>query len=229
MDRANAAEWLLRGVLEQTKAAALVGDQLESRPHAGLLSFWASIFWLLILFSRRNIFGFFAFFVGALFSVFPYEFLRRDIAGYGFSQPGSVFTASLQLSGICMLLWGTVALSLVRFGVRNLLTGISCFAALLGTAVTCCFWLPYGRVGSMVAVAFFVSCGATYSPSRPAMGTLLCSVGAAWSAAYLLALISTDPHSVWGLWQGLMVLFLVPLLESIIPGRMYSSSLRKTA
>ena len=215
MDRESAAEWLLRRVVDAERAGELVGDQIESRPGAGMLSFWLSIGWLVWVFSWRTVVGIAVSPVAGIFVAFgSFVLLSGQVGRLGYSQPSAAFFVEQYYLGISILLWMSTAYSLVRFGVRNALTTISFLASVLGTVACCCFWLPYGKFALTAGAIALLLLSLSNARRRRALCILLCSVTGMWVTAYSLSRGFPYPHSVFGKWQFLLAVFLVPIVEA---------------
>ena len=215
MDRGNAAEWLLRRVVDAERAGELVGDQIESRPGAGMLRFWLSIGWLVWVFSWRTVVGMVVSPVaGVLLATGSFHMLSGQVGRLGYSQPSAAFFVEQYYLGISILLWMATAYSLVGFGVRNVLTLLSFLAALLGTAACCLFWLPYGKFACTAGAIGLLLLSLSDVKRRRALCILLCSVTGMWVTAYSLSRVFPYPNSVFGRWQFLLAVFLVPLVEA---------------
>lgn len=217
MDKANIAEWLLRRVVDDVRASELVGDQLEAHPSAGRWRFWISMTRLLLIFSWRTLIGVAAFPVAGSFVAFAFFF-------FGSSQPvdivglpaTTVFHAKNYLFGISVLLWGSTVFSLVRFGWRSKLTLVGLIVSTLCSVSLSFFWrwIP-AMVLTILWVAFIAFC-VSNAKWRRALGILCSATLVAWLTAFILSNFPRDPHSVFGKWQGLAALFLVPIVESSI-------------
>jgi hypothetical protein len=215
MDKGNAAEWLLRRVVDPVRASELVGDQLEAHPAAGRLRFWISIAQLFLVFSWRTIIGVAASPVVGLFLALAFfllgDFHARDTAGL---PELTVLHVRLYLLGVSILLWAASVFSLVRLGWRNTLTGVGLIASLLWSTSLTFFWQwTPAVVLTILWVGFIVFCVSS-TKRRRALGILCSAVVAAWLIAFALSTFFRDPYSVFGKWQGLTALFLVPIVES---------------
>ena len=216
MDRANAAEWLLRQVTDPVRASELVGDQLEAYPAAGQLSFWLSIAKLLLAFSWRTIIGTAVSPVGGIIlAITSFSIVKSRLAGtQGFLSETTVFHVLNYFLGISMLLWATTVFTFVRFGWRSTLTSGGLMASILWSASFCFFRSPIFAVAlAIMWVSFLMFC-ASSAKRRLSLGILFSAVVTAWLAAFALSILPHDPYSVFGKWQGLTALFLVPIVES---------------
>jgi hypothetical protein len=215
MDRANIAEWLLRQVVDPVRASEIVGDQLEARPTVGNLRFWISISLLLLRFSWRTLVGVAAspvmgVFLASAFLVFVNPRLENTL---GLSERTVVHLQSY-LIGVSVLLWAETVFSLVRLGWRNSLTCVGLIASALWSCSFAFFWQPaYAVVLTILWAGFFVFCLSS-SKRRRTLAILCCSVLAAWLTAFALYAVFGDPYSVFGKWQAIAALFLVPIVES---------------
>lgn len=214
MDKADFAEWLLHRVVDPDRASELVGDQLEAHPNAGQFRFWMSITQLFLIFSRRTILGIVVSpIAGSLIAV---AFLILDTPQAPKWLGGSL--TSLVNLWLCMfavsiLLWLATVFSLVRFGWRSTRTGIALMAAVLASTSTNFF---RGEISVVVLImlwaGFLVFCISS-TTRRRALGSLSGAILAAWLTGFALAVSSHDPNSVFGRWQSLSALFLIPLVE----------------
>jgi hypothetical protein len=216
MDKANAAEWLLRRVVDPVRASELVGDQLEAHPAAGRLRFWISMTRLMLIFSWRTLIGVAASPVVGLFVAFAFVF-------FGSSQPvgiaglpaTTVFRDRNYLLGISVLLWAATGFSLVRFGWRSTLTAVGLIVSTLCSLSLSFFWQRTPAIVLAILWAGFITFCVSRARWRHALGILCGAVAAAWLMAYAISVFPPhDPHSIFGKWQGPAVLFLVPILES---------------
>ncbi len=215
MDRESAAEWLLRRVVDAERAGELVGDQIESQPGTGMLSFWLSIAWLVWVFSWRTVVGMAVSpVVGVLLALWSFVMLSGQVGRLGYSQSSAAFFVEQYYLGISILLWMSTAYSLVRFGVRNVLTALSFLTSVLGTAACCSFWLPYGQFACTAGAIALLLLSLSNARRRRALCILLCSVTGMWVTAYSLFRGFPYPHSVFGKWQFLLAVFLVPIVEA---------------
>ena len=213
MDKANTAEWLLRRVVDPARASELVGDQLEAQPTAGGLRFWMSIAQLMLMFSWRTLAGVAASPVAGIVLALCFFAGLHSREAVGLSQ-GTVLHVQIYLLGVSVLLWAATVFSLVRLGWRNPLTGVGLAASVLWSVSSSFFWQRTPAIVLAVLwVGFLVFC-AIRAKRRRALGILCVAVGAAWLTAFALSVIPHDPYSVFGKWQGLAALFLIPIVES---------------
>jgi hypothetical protein len=215
MDKANAAEWLLRRVVDPARASELVGDQLEARPTAGRFNFWISIARLLFVFSWHTILGMvISPAVGLSLALISFLFANTQSGGTQGFPKTIVFHVRIYLLGVSALLWAAAVFSLVRFGWRGALTSAGFITSILWSLSLCFFSRPAPAVTLAVLWVSFVIFCARSAKWRRALGILFCAVVAAWLTAFALSIFPRDPYSVFGKWQGLMALFLVPIVES---------------
>jgi hypothetical protein len=215
VDKANAAEWILRRVVDSSRAVELVGDQLESHPADGRLRFWLSIAWLVVVFSGPTLIGFVLAVVGGLlFSGYPFVVAMSRRAMYGPRGDASWIFETIYYFLVSMLLWAAATFSLVRFGFRSELSRVGLAASLLCTAAACFLWLPHVPVVLLaitVAVALFYL---SSSQRRRALGILSMVIALGWLTARLLVHV---PHGsqpfIIPRWQLLSAFGLVPLVE----------------
>ena len=94
MDKANVAEWILRRVVDSSRAAELVGDQLESHPGDGRLRFWLLIVRLFLVFSWPTLIGFVLAIVGGLLFSGYRDGLCMDLEAMrvGYSRQSTIFS-----------------------------------------------------------------------------------------------------------------------------------------
>lgn len=218
MDKANAAEWILRRVVDSSRAAELVGDLLESHPADGRLRFWLSIARLVVVFCWPTLIGFVLAVVGGLlFSVYPFLVAVSRLAVRGHRGDGSWVFETIYYLLFSMLLWAAATFSLVRFGFRSELSRVGLIAALLCTAALCFLWLPHVRMvllAMTVAVAFFYL---SSSQRRRALGVLSVVIALGWLTARLLVHVPHGPQPfiipIIPRLQILSALGLVPLVE----------------
>ncbi len=216
MDKANAAEWLLRQVVGPVRASELVGDQLEAHPSAGRLSFWLSIARLLLVFSWRTIVGVAVSTVGGIIlAILSFYFGRYWPAGpQGFLPETTVLHITLYVLGISALLWVATLFSLVQFGWRSTLTSTGLVASILFSASSCFFWSPSFAVTLAIMWLSFFIFYTTSEMRRRSLGVLLVAVAAAWLTGFALSILRPDPYSVFGKWQAFTALVLIPIVES---------------
>jgi uncharacterized membrane protein len=215
MDKANAAEWLLRRVVDPVRASELVGDQLEAHPAAGRLRFWISIAQMFLMFSWRTIIGVAASpVVGLILALAFFSFANSQTrVTVGLSET-TVFHLKVYLLGVSVLLWAATVFSLVRLGWRSTLTGVGLIASLLWSTSLSFFWQwTPAIVLTILWVGFILFCVSS-AKRRRALGILCGAVVAAWLTAFALSIFPRDPYSVFGKWQFLGALFLVPIVES---------------
>jgi hypothetical protein len=215
MDKANAAEWLLRRVVDPVRASELVGDQLESHPDAGNLSFWISIAQVMLMFSWRTLIG---------VAISPVLGLFLALAFFLFAAPHAAGTLGLSeitvfhvknyLLGVSILLWAATAFSLVRLGWRSALAGVGLIASVLWSISLSFFWQPAPAIVLTILWVGFISFCVSNAKRRRALEILCCAVVASWLTAFALSIFPRDPYSVFGKWQFLTALFLVPIVES---------------
>lgn len=218
MDKANAAEWLLRRVTDRVRASELVGDQLEVYFSADRLSFWIAIARLLLVFSWRTLVGIAVSPVGGiLLAVTSFAFGRSlPVNTQGLLQDSTVFSITLYLLGVAVLLWAATVFSMVRFGWRSTMTITGLMASVLCSASFCFFWSPaFTIVLAVMWVSFFIF-SASSAKRRRAFGILVGAVAAAWLTGFVLSNLPRDPHSTFGKWQGIAAVLLVPIVESSI-------------
>jgi hypothetical protein len=217
MDSATAAEWLLRRVVDPVRASELVGDQLEAHPASGRLRFWISIGRLLLMFSWRTLIGVAASPVMGLLLVLTFLFFGgvQTVGILGLSSM-TVFHARNYLLGISILFWAVTSFSLVWLGWRSTLTGVGLVTSILWSATLTFFWQWTPAIVLTVLWAGFLVFCVSSKKRRRALGILCSAVVAAWLMAFALSNFHQDPHSVFGKWQGLAALFVVPIVESSI-------------
>jgi hypothetical protein len=215
MDKADAAEWLLRRVVDPVRASELVGDQLEAHPATGGWRFWVSIARLLLIFSRRTLIGVtISPIVGLLLALAFFLFGSSQQVGIAGLSPMAVFHARNYLFGISVLLWATTVFSLARFGWRSTLTIMGLAVSMLCSVSLSFFWQWTPAVVLTILWAGFIAFCISHAKWRRALGILCGAVLAAWLMAFALSNFPRDPHSVFGKWQGLAALFFVPIVES---------------
>lgn len=216
MDRANVAEWLLRQVTDPVRASELVGDQLEAYPTAGRLRFWLSIAKLLLAFSWRTIVSVAISPVGGIiFTIASFFLLQSRFAGTpGLLPETTILHIQMYCLGISMLLWAVAVFSFVHFGWRNTLTGCGLIASILWSASFCFFRNPTVAVVLAMLWAGFLIFYVSSVKRRRCLGILFAAVITAWLTGFALSIWPHDPYSVFGLWQGLAALFLVPVVQS---------------
>jgi hypothetical protein len=216
MDKANAAEWILRRVVDPSRAAELVGDQLESHPDDGRFRFWLLIVRLFFVFSWPTLISYvLAVIGGLLFSFYPFVMAMSKRAVYGHhGSPTPIFETIYYLF-LSVLLWVATTFSLVRFGFRSELSRVGLIGALLCTAAACLLWLPYVPAALL---ALTIACGLFYLSSsrrRRALGILSIVTALGWLTARLLVHF---PHGSQGFfipkWQLFLAVGLVPLVEA---------------
>jgi hypothetical protein len=214
VDKANAAEWILRRVVDSSRAAELVGDQLESRPADGRLRFWLSIARLFFVFSGPTLIGFVLSVIGGtLFSVYPFAVAVTKRAPHGPRGDGSWIYEAAYYMFFGMLLWAAATFSLVRFGFRSELSRVGLAAALLCTAAECLWWAPHVPMALLaiaVAVALFYL---SSSERRRALGVLSLVIALGWLTSRLLVHIPRGYPLFFRDRQILSALGLVPLVE----------------
>jgi hypothetical protein len=222
MDKAKAAEWLLRRVVDRARASELVGDQLEAYPDAGGVRFWASISGLLLRFSWRSLLGMAASPVlGLTIAMAFFIFTNPDSTGNLGLSDMTVFHVKTYLLGMSVLLWMATAFSLIRLGWRDVLTGVGMVASVLWSASIAFLWQrPSATVLILLWAAFFVVC-LSGAKRRRAFGILCSAVGVTWLAAFALSVFPHDPYSVFGKWQFLTAVLLAPILESRVTMGLY--------
>jgi hypothetical protein len=180
MDKANAAEWLLRRVVDPVRASELVGDQLESHPAAGKLRFWISIAQLLLMFSWRTILGVAASPVVGLFrSLAFFVFAKSQPRGTVGLPEMAIFHIKNYLLGVSALLWAATVFSLVRLGWHSTLTGVGFIASVLWSASLSFFWQwTPALILTILWVGLIVFC-VSGAKRRRALGILCSAVVAA--------------------------------------------------
>jgi hypothetical protein len=187
MDKANVAEWILRRVVDSSRAAELVGDQLESHPSDGRLRFWLLIVRLFLVFSWPTLISYvLAVIGGLLFSFYPFLLAMSVRAPWGHhGSPTPIFETIYYLL-LSVLLWVATTFSLVRFGFRSELSRVGLIGALLCTAAACLLWLPHVPAALLVLT---IACALFYLSSsrrRRALGILSIVVALGWLTTRLL-------------------------------------------
>jgi hypothetical protein len=216
MDKANVAEWILRRVVDSSRAAELVGDQLESHPGDGRLRFWLLIVRLFLVFSWPTLISYvLAVIGGLLFSFYPFlvAMSRRALSGHH-GSPTPIFETIYYLF-LSVLLWVATTFSLVRFGFRSELSRAGLIGALLCTAAACLLWLPHVPAALLVLT---IACALFYLSSsrrRRALGILSIVIALGWLTTRLLI---HPPRGSEGFfiprWQLFWAMGLVPLVEA---------------
>jgi len=222
MDKANAAEWLLRRVVDRARASELVGDQLEAYPDAGGLRFWVSISGLMWRFSWRSLVGVAASPVlGLTLAMAFFVFTNPDATGNLGLPDAMVFQVKTYLLGMSVLLWMATMFSLIRLGWRDVLTGVGLVASVLWSASTSFIWQRTSATVLILLWAGFIVVCFSGAKRRRAFWILCGAVGVAWLAAFALSAFPHDPYSVFGKWQFLTAVILVPILESRVTMGLY--------
>lgn len=215
MDKADAAEWLLRRVVDPVRASELVGDQLESHPAAAKLSFWLSITKVFLMFSRRPLIGVAASPILGLFLALAFFVLASPYATGTLGLPLTTrFQVTNYLLGVSALLWMSTVLSVVRIGWRSSLTGVGLIASVLWSTSLSFVWQQSAPMVLAILWVGFIAFCMSNAKRRRALGILCSAVVAGWLTAFALSIFPRDPYSVFGKWQFLTGLFLVPIVES---------------
>jgi|GEM_PF-3672667 len=214
MDKASAAEWILRRVVNSDRASELVGDQLEFHPTAGPLRFWLVIVWLFFAFSWRTLAGLAAAVVVGYCSWLPFVIiLQRRVMPEHLLTQSSILVA-IHCLNVSMLFWAVAGFSLVRFGIRSELSRVSFTGALLGTTAACFLWLPYAPSISLAGASAWLFFYLSSSQRRRALVVL--------SVASMLGWLTTA--SSWFIFrhllrlhEGSFTLIIEVLLLALVP------------
>jgi hypothetical protein len=217
MDKANAADWILRRVVDPSRAAELVGDQLESHPDDGRFRFWLSIARLFFVFFWPTLISYMLAVVGGLlFSFYPFllAMSRRAALSGHHGSPTPIFETAYYLL-LSVLLWVATTFSLVRFGFRSELSRVGLIGALLCTAAACLLWMPYV---SAALLALTIACALFYLSSsrrRRALGVLLGVIALGWITTRILVHLPPGSQGFFiPKWQLFLAIGLVPLVEA---------------
>jgi hypothetical protein len=177
MRKASVAEWIISGFTDRHRAAAIVGDLLESTSPKSALRFWCPVAGIVFSLVWRRTIAFVAAFYLCLRWMGP---LTMRIWGTTHRPPETWMGVFGGLCGIATLLWAIFPYAIVRFGIRDRLARLAGAFTVLSTVLIYFWWI------SAVAVACLAACvaivvGSMFSqPWRKALLAL--------SAAYGLAL-----------------------------------------
>jgi hypothetical protein len=135
---ATPTEWLLARIAGPTRAAAILGDLLELSATRGRLWFWIAYVHTLVSLGWRAPVAFLcAYFFSSWVATAGFSTLRH-LFGFRFrSSPGHVFHPALHaiwhvpMGDSLIALWFILPFVLVRFGVRDRLTWLTCALFLL--------------------------------------------------------------------------------------------------
>lgn len=218
MDKANVAEWLLRRVVDPTRASELVGDQLEAHP-AEKSRFWISIAQLLVMFSWRTAIGVAASPVVGSFLAFVFFFFgnSKPVMSITYLPAMTIHHTTNYLLGISVLLWAVTVFSIVRLGWRSTLTVVGLMVSTLCSASLPFYWQRTPAIVLAILWVCFITFCVSRAKWRQALGILCTAVAIGWLAAFAISIFPPrDAHSIFGKWQGVAALFLVPILENSV-------------
>jgi hypothetical protein len=210
MARANIAEWILRRVVNPSRASEIVGDMLESRPRLSPVRFWFTIAAVLIALAWRSVVGVLAAAIASvLLSWLPFAYVFTHL---GFQLESSFYSAHAGFYIFFgMLLWISAIYSLVCFGPRNPVAQLGLLSALLEEAATCTYWLPNAVLMQSVAATLLVVAALFTPVGRKVSGVLLPALVAGEAALYLVGKLP-----VTGRTPGFLVILLGLLLTVTI-------------
>ncbi len=222
MDKARAAEWMLRRLVGAERAAEMVGDLLEGRAGAGRgaltwagsVRFWASVVWLCVVFSWRTPVATVAAVVAGVFLAFWPWALALSHRRVGHSVTGQALYLATDCAGVSVLLWGEAVFSFVRFGYRSELTKLAVKAAVLGSFATCfLWWLPYARTVLILGILALCLFQVWDVNRRSAFLTWSVVLAMAYyTARFFVDSIFANVHWGTGMWNLYLAVALVPVL-----------------
>jgi len=214
MDRASTAEWILRRLVNPSRASEIVGDLLETQSNNSKVHFWRSITRILLILVWRTITGILvASIAGVFLSWIPFAFAwtRLGLSGHQESAANAYFYIFGSL-----LLWIAAIFSLINFGFRNHLATLTFLAALLGAVATCTYWLPNATLILFAAALAFVMLSLSSASGRQVIAALVPALAAAASMFYLLGKIRLNPRWPGFGWLLLTELLLVTTAECVV-------------
>ena len=214
------AEWLLRKVVDPMRASELVGDQLEAHPNGSSFKFWMAIAYLVVAFSRRTLVAMVLSPVaGLLLAITAFILLNGRSSGMEVTEmlPDALsFHVRSYLMGLSVLIWVGAVFSLMRFGWRSPLTVVGLIASVLWSGSLWFMFLPVpAAVLAILWLGFVIFC-VSHAKRRRALGILCSVVLISWLTALTLSVVSHDPHNVFGKWQLVAAVILVPVIQGSI-------------
>jgi hypothetical protein len=196
MREVRIAEFLLCRVMSRERAAALVGDLIESPEHQHVMRFWRCIAGVLFRYGWRSALGLIAgFFVTMRVS----SALQMAIFGVHTQHrpdyPWDQFLL-VPIGLVGMMLAGNFAYSSVKYGVRDR-CGQACFGVFaIAAAVTYLWWMPAVVWGSASCMAVAFLAALLHRDGRRLAVVLSVDTVTA-VAAYLLALFAATRYQHW--------------------------------
>jgi hypothetical protein len=154
---------------------------------------------------------------GIIFAIASFIFGRFwPVGAQNFVPEATAFNIALYLLGIGILLWVATVFSLIRFGWRSAIATTGLLASVLCSASFCFFRSPAFAIAlAIMWVSFFIF-SASSAKRRQSFGILFTAVAIGWLTGFALSTFFHDPHSIFGMWQSITALFLLPIVESSI-------------
>jgi len=229
MDKATAIELLLRPFAGKDRAAAMIGDLLETNPSPG--RFWTSSVALLVSVAWRlcaalaMAYAIFDITWRPAFNAFVSvsDHLRATMGGSATWTPGSQAIArelvwALLLGYVAQLECVSAVVALVLYGYRDALTAVS--AVLGGLSIGLCWYLssPLIRTGLLCAMAIAVAIApATSRKCRGALAALVLATCASVAVGFLMLTAAAHVHIL----IAPTILGILPLIDLLAISRLH--------
>ncbi len=221
MDKAILAEWILRRVVGPERAAEMVGDLLETQAAADRFRFGLSVMWLAFVFSWQMLAALvMSVLVGFLCAWQPFFWTIVRLAHSGHRMPPAMFFTSSYLFGMSMLFWSEAGFCFVHFGIRHPLSRISVVAAMFGSVVTCCWWLPHAPIMLAVLALGIVVAYTTSRTRRLFLAIWSAALVLDWLTVFTLSHLPSRALAFIGGWK-IIAMFLVPIAEASVSVSLY--------
>lgn len=173
MRKASVAEWIISGFTDRHRAAAIVGDLLESTSPKSALRFWCPVAGIVFSLVWRRTIAFVAAFYLCLRWMGP---LTMRIWGTTHRPPETWMGVFGGLCGIATLLWAIFPYAIVRFGIRDRLARLAGAFTVLSTVLIYFWWIPAVVVACLAACVAIVVGSMLFPTVAQGVGRTLCSV-----------------------------------------------------
>ena len=202
------AEWILRRITTRERAAAIVGDMLESEGTRGLLSFWIAVSGVVVSQLSRPLLALVAAFYIAAWTL---QRLAMGLASLNASHPlphHQTHTWYASFDGLILIVSMLSALMLyaaIRYGLKDGIAQLSFAWTCLAITALCFWWQPAILAICIAGAALLLSASMRSKPRRRESLVLIASVaiGTCLKVLALLAgaiwqFILTQPRHPWG-------------------------------
>jgi hypothetical protein len=184
MRSASIAEWIVSRFTSRSRAASVVGDLVEVKPHKGVFWFWASLAGIILSLTWRSFVALMVAFYAAAWAFAGFQMLLYGIHAQH-RPPVSWMPAFAILGGSGSLLWMLLMYAVIRYGVQDRSAQLTLVWVCLVTAVICFWWQPIALSLCIALSICAVSISVAKKENRWAVSTLLGATTAGFGCALL--------------------------------------------